>query len=107
MLLAALLVLRHPPLQSMHLSLLTFFAILLFSAAILRSAAVCSLLPFLYFDILLLKACICLSSADSLCAMRFSFLFSLLAPCLLACLTFFAILLFSAAILRIAALCSL
>merc|ERR1712054_122128 len=93
------------------------------NAAIFRRAALCSLLPFLYFDIFALSFAICFSSFDSFFASFLAFAFCFLASRfarfppfftiffttfftifgLFAALSFF----FSAAILRIAALCSL
>merc|ERR1719482_2311541 len=89
----------------------TLRAIFFFRARILRMASLCCLLPFLYLDILFFRACMALSSLDSLRFIFFSFLFSplapFLAPFLFAARTLLAILLFRARIWRSAALCSL
>merc|ERR1719247_3457941 len=102
---------RAPFLAPFLFAARTLEAIFLFRAAILRSAALCSLLPFLYLDILRFSARMALCSADSLWAIFFSFLFSpralFLAPFLFAARTLEAIFFFRAAILRSAALCSL
>merc|ERR1712054_448737 len=63
-------------------------------------AALCSLLPFLYFFIFLFRARICFSSADST---FFSFLIPFRTPALFAFLTLLAIFLFRAAIFFMAA----
>merc|ERR1712164_89982 len=102
---------------------LTLAAIFFFRAAILRRAALCSLLPFLYLLIFALSACMAFSSfesfffrafflplfleflAFSLCSFSFSFLAFPLYLDFLALLR--ATCALSAAILRRAALCSL
>merc|ERR1719247_668379 len=98
---------RAPFLAPFLFAARTLEAIFFFRAAILRSAALCSLLPFLYLDILRFRACMALCSADSLWAIFFSFLFSPRAPFFFAARTLEAIFFFRARILRMAALCSL
>merc|ERR1719247_763166 len=98
---------RAPFLAPFLFAARTLEAIFFLRAAILRMAALCSLLPFLYLDILRFSARMALCSADSLWAIFFSFLFSPRAPFLFAARTLEAIFFFRAAILRMAALCSL
>merc|ERR1712167_335578 len=85
-----------------------------FRAAILRSAALCSLLPFLYLPIFFFRAAMACSSFDSLRASFFAFFlaalpafFAAFLPARFARRTLAAIFFFRAAILRSAALCCL
>merc|ERR1711970_1611474 len=70
-------------------------------------ASLCCLLPLLYLDILRFSARMALCSADSLCSIFFSFLFSPFAPFFFAARTLRAIFLFRERILRMASLCCL